>query len=122
MNMCLLEVTMCKKCRSSHFQSEGGGSKKNLGLGGGANFTGGGGGQYSITCHGNRIKRFEKNVFSKIRGQLPYTGIQTFTNAQVTCTQMALRVHKNSCAVLIPLRINSLNLPISHTERYALRK
>ena len=24
MNMCLLEVAMCEKCRSSHFQSEGG--------------------------------------------------------------------------------------------------
>ena len=24
MNMCLLEVTMCEKCRSSHFQLEGG--------------------------------------------------------------------------------------------------
>ena len=28
MNMCLLEVAMCEKCRSSHFQSEGEGSKK----------------------------------------------------------------------------------------------
>ena len=29
MDMCLLEVSMCEKCRSSHFQSErGGGSKK----------------------------------------------------------------------------------------------
>ena len=27
MNMCLLEVAMCEKCRSSHFQSEGEGSK-----------------------------------------------------------------------------------------------
>ena len=92
------------------------------GEGGGGLLLGGGGGQYPITCHGNRIKRFEKNVFSKIRGQLPYTGIQTFTNAHVTCTQVALRVHKNSCAVLIPLYINSLNLPISHKEHYALRK
>ena len=24
MNMCLLEVAMCEKCRSSHFQPEGG--------------------------------------------------------------------------------------------------
>ena len=28
MEMCLLEVAMCEKCRSSHFQSEGEGSKK----------------------------------------------------------------------------------------------
>ena len=41
MNMCLLEVAMCEKCRSSHFQSEGGvkslrtgGGLKILGLGG----------------------------------------------------------------------------------------
>ena len=32
MNMCLLEVAMCKKCRSSHFQSEGG--VKSLRIGG----------------------------------------------------------------------------------------
>ena len=31
--MCLLEVAMCEKCRSSHFQSEEGGGK-NFGLGG----------------------------------------------------------------------------------------
>ena len=50
MNMCLLEVAMCEKCRSSHFQSEGEGSKKFqdwgvkkiLELGG--TFAGGGGG------------------------------------------------------------------------------
>ena len=100
-----------------NFRTVGGEGGGDFYLGGG-----GGGGQYPITCHGNRIKRFEKNVFSKIRGQLPYTGIQTFTNAHVTCTQVALRVHKNSCAVLIPLYINSLNLPISHKEHYALRK
>ena len=41
MNMCLLEVAMCEKCRSSHFQSEGVSKKfeywggwKILGLGG----------------------------------------------------------------------------------------
>ena len=28
MEMCLLEVAMCEKCRSSHFQPEGEGSKK----------------------------------------------------------------------------------------------
>ena len=55
MNMCLLEVAMCEKCRSSHFQSEGEGSKKFqdwgvkkiLELGG--TFAGGGGGQYPIS-------------------------------------------------------------------------
>ena len=26
-NMCLLEVAMCEKCRSSHFQSDGGGAR-----------------------------------------------------------------------------------------------
>ena len=54
MNMCLLEVAMCEKCRSSHFQSEGEGSKKFqdwgvkkiLELGG--TFAGGGG-QYPIS-------------------------------------------------------------------------
>ena len=62
MNMCLLEVAICEKCRSSHFQSEGGsekfehwgGVKKFLGLGG-LPIWGGGyfcwGGQYPITCH-----------------------------------------------------------------------
>ena len=54
MNMCLLEVAMCEKCRSSHFQSEGefedwGGVKKFWDWGG---ITFAGGGQYHITCHG----------------------------------------------------------------------
>ena len=36
MNMCLLEVAMCEKCRSSDFQSEGGGVERlRTGLGGG---------------------------------------------------------------------------------------
>ena len=50
MNMCMLEVAMREKCRSSHFQSkgvlllgEGGGG----GVGGG----GGGGGGVSIPLH-----------------------------------------------------------------------
>ena len=53
-NMCLLEVAMCEKCRSSHFQSDGGGGEGwggrggMLGLGGVTNL---GGGQYPITCH-----------------------------------------------------------------------
>ena len=63
MNLCLLEVAMCEKCRSSHFQSErgvksmrtggegggrGGGGKKKLGLEGFLWL----GSQYPITCHG----------------------------------------------------------------------
>ena len=57
MNMCLLEVAMCEKCRSSHFQSEAGvkslrtegeGGNKILGLEGLLLL----GGQYPITCHG----------------------------------------------------------------------
>ena len=40
MNMCLLEVAMCEKCRSSDFQSEGGlKCLSTVGVGGG----GGGG-------------------------------------------------------------------------------
>ena len=35
MNMCLLEVAMCEKCRSSHFQSEGGVKKLRTGVVGG---------------------------------------------------------------------------------------
>ena len=61
MNMCLLEVAICEKCRNSHFQSEGGSKKfeqwggieKFLGLGGlpiwGGYFCWGD--QYPITCH-----------------------------------------------------------------------
>ena len=60
MNLCLLEVAMCEKCRSSYLQSEG--VVKSLRTGGGGrggevkNFrTRGGllllGGQYPITCH-----------------------------------------------------------------------
>ena len=71
MNMCLLEVTMCEKCRSSHFQSEWGskkcenwGVKKFYDWGGGLTIWGGlvllGGGQCPITCHGkpsiNQVK------------------------------------------------------------------
>ena len=42
MNMCLLEVVMCEKCRSSHFQSEGGLKIWGLGEGGLKNFRTGG--------------------------------------------------------------------------------
>ena len=65
MNMCLLEVAMCEKCRSSNFQLEEGrvkslstagrreGDWKILGLGAGYQFGGGGvlllGDQYTIT-------------------------------------------------------------------------
>ena len=62
MNMCLLELAMCEKWRSNHFESEGGvGSKKFEDWGvkdfriGGYQFGEGllliGGGQYPITCH-----------------------------------------------------------------------
>ena len=51
MNMCLLEVAMCEKCRSSHFQSARG--VKSLRTGGrlsiGEVFCWGG--EYPITCH-----------------------------------------------------------------------
>ena len=40
MNICLLEVAMCEKCKSSHFQSEMG-SKKFEDWGGGYSQTGG---------------------------------------------------------------------------------
>ena len=33
MNMCLLEVAICEKCRSSHFQSEGGVKSLRTGVG-----------------------------------------------------------------------------------------
>ena len=64
MNMCLLEIAMCEKCRSCHFLSEGRGVKSLRAKGGGGegnNFRTGGvsdlggifakGGQYPITCH-----------------------------------------------------------------------
>ena len=61
-NMCLLEVAMSEKCRSSHFQSEGG--VKCLRTGGGLKtfrtrgllLLGRGGGQYPITCHEIRCR------------------------------------------------------------------
>ena len=50
MNMCFLELAMSEKCRSSHFQSEGG--VKSLRTGGGLKILGlGGGGRYPITWH-----------------------------------------------------------------------
>ena len=62
MNMCLLEIAMCEKCRSCHFLSEGRGVKSLRSGGGGVNnFRTGGfsdlggifakGGQYPIACH-----------------------------------------------------------------------
>ena len=38
------------------------------------------------------------------------------------CMQTALRVHENSCMLLVPLCKNNFNLLISHTDQYALRK
>ena len=40
----------------------------------------------------------------------------------VTCMQMVLCIHKNLCTVSISPCKNNLNLPISHTDHYALRK
>ena len=40
MNMCLLEVAMCEKYRSSHFQSEGGVKSLRTGGGGGVKILG----------------------------------------------------------------------------------
>ena len=67
MNMCLLEVAMCEKCRSSHFQSEGefedGGGVKKIWDRGGGTFAGGG--QYYITCHGT-LSYFKKTKLISI--------------------------------------------------------
>ena len=46
----------------------------------------------------------------------------TVTMVYVKCTQTMLHLHDNSCMLLIPLCKNNLNLPVSHTDRYALRK
>ena len=50
MNMCLLQVAMCKKCRSSHFQSEGGVKSLSIvvGWGGGGGEAMGGEGQKNL--------------------------------------------------------------------------
>ena len=40
----------------------------------------------------------------------------------VTCRQTVLHKHKNFCTLLIPLCKNNLNLAISHTDHYTLRK
>ena len=49
MNICLLEVVMCEKCRSSHFQSETGGLK-NFRTGG-VTFAGGGSVFHFMPCN-----------------------------------------------------------------------
>ena len=46
----------------------------------------------------------------------------TVTTVHITCMQTMLCIHKNLCTVLIPLCKNNLNLPIFHTDHYALRK
>ena len=85
MNMCLLEVAMCEKCRSSHFQS--GGSKKFEDWGGVKNFktaTGGdlgGGVQYPNTCHAilifkSRLLSFIHPVQSKDYNVFDPTGLK----------------------------------------------
>ena len=58
--------------------------------------------------------------------------LPTFRSSQIACTvitlhtmctQMGFCVIENLCTVLlIPLCKNNLNLPISHTDHYALRK
>ena len=45
-----------------------------------------------------------------------------FTTVYVTCMSKVLRVHEKSCTVLILLWKNNLNLPISHSDHYALRE
>ena len=54
MNMCLLEVVMCEKCRSSHFQSETGGLK-NIRTRGLLFLEVD---QYSISCHATSFFKF----------------------------------------------------------------
>ena len=59
------------------------------------------------------------NYYHKDR---PSQSACTVMTVHITCTVTALRVHENSCTVLIPRCKNNLNLPISHTDHYALRK
>ena len=91
MDVCLLEVAMCEKCRSSHFQSEwavqdfraGGRGLKNFRIGGGLPIWEGGtfarGGQYPITCHG-----FFKEVIIELCNRMHAAGkifVKTYLKA-----------------------------------------
>ena len=79
---------------------------------------------------------FQSLFFNKIAGMRPATLLKKRLLGQVlSCefckiskntflykTPIKLRVHENSCTVLIPLCIKNLDLPISHTNHYPLRK
>ena len=71
MNMCLLEVAMCEKCKSSHFQSEVGSKKFEdwgggdiLGLGGGVTDLGGVtfAGEVSTPLHAMLVQNISKDL------------------------------------------------------------
>ena len=71
MNMCLLEVAMCEKCKSSHFQSEMGSKKfEDWGAGGEYSQTGGvtdlGGvtfaGEVSTPLHAMLVQNISKDL------------------------------------------------------------
>ena len=102
MNMFFLEVAMCEKCRSSHFQLEGGvkvgGGLKNLGTGGVTNLGGVllslGGVQYPITCHDKKIIwnfygswfltfKFPKGVIQFLEFQRVQSQLENFQGAGV---------------------------------------
>ena len=100
-NMCLLEVAMCVKCRSGHFQQEGGsktfedwgGGVKNFRTGGVTNLGGGTfageRGQYPIKCHGNYLRvpsDCQKHAQNNCSNQINLRMLITFLNRFFNCS------------------------------------
>ena len=97
-NMCLLEVAICEKCWSSHFQSEA--EVKILGLGGATDW--GEGllllrGQYPITWHGQPlilgavVKRCPGSLCLEVNCQTYNFTLQAFLSILVTSFWPALK-------------------------------
>ena len=69
--MCLLEVAICEKCRSSHFQSEG---EKGLMTGGLKDFRSGGHNQFFFWEGGERSKgNFAGQISTPLHDMISYS-------------------------------------------------
>ena len=108
MNMCLLEVAICEKCRSSHFQSEG---EKGLMTGGLKNFRSGGDNQFFLGggCKGNFAGWISTPLHAVISYSHPTVDIKYIFSHKTLYWQWKLAIYPVSICLL---KVGNLDIVI----------